>query len=196
MLILITLIIKLINLIIIIQVYITFECSLFNKLSQTLLSVQSLIFIHINVDVYYIHVNYIATLFSYNRTNRKSCTQRINSDCRNRCTLYRKPNTCSNTSKVATISYATRQLCPRYEGQLTWIAEPICHSFRSRVRPHDYHHSGLRTDELGRTERVIERGRYLRTILTQFVAEGVVYSVGPVRPSHSAPSVNYHLLGW
>ena len=24
----------------------------------------------------------------------------------------------------------------------------------------------------------------------------VVYAVGPVRPPHSAPNVNYHLLGW
>ena len=59
----------------------------------------------------------------------------------------------------------TRQPCPTYEGQLTWMAEPISHSFRSLVRPHDYHHSGQRTDGQGRTERVIERGRCLRTIL-------------------------------
>ena len=36
----------------------------------------------------------------------------------------------------------------------------------------------------------------LCTILTQFVAMGVVYAVGPVRPPHSAPNTNYHLLGW
>ena len=66
---------------------------------------------------------------------------------------------------VATPPPWTRQLGPRYEGQLTWMAEPICHSFHSLVRPHDYHPSGLRTDEQGRTERVLERGRCLRTIL-------------------------------
>ena len=68
--------------------------------------------------------------------------------------------------------YITRQLCPRYEGQLTWMAEPICHSFRFLVRPHDYHHSGLRTDGEGRTERVIERGRCLRTILRAVCGDG------------------------
>ena len=45
----------------------------------------------------------------------------------------------------------------------------ICHSFRSLVRLHDYHHSGLRIDGQGRTERVTERVRCLRTILTQIV---------------------------
>ena len=30
----------------------------------------------------------------------------------------------------------------------------------------------------------------------QILAEGVVYALGPVRPTHSAPNVNYHLLGW
>ena len=59
----------------------------------------------------------------------------------------------------------TRQLGPRYEVQLTWMAEPICHSFRSLVCPHDCHDSGLWTDGQGRTERVIERRRRLRTIL-------------------------------
>ena len=37
--------------------------------------------------------------------------------------------------------------------------------FCSLIRPQDYHHSGLRTDGQGRTERVLERGRYVRTIL-------------------------------
>ena len=69
-------------------------------------------------------------------------------------------------------SLLTRQLGPRYEGQLTWMAEPICHSFRSLVRPHDYHHSGLRTDEQGRTERVLQRGRCLRTILSAVCCDG------------------------
>ena len=68
--------------------------------------------------------------------------------------------------------------------------------FRSLVRPHDYHYSGLRTDGQGRTERVIEREHYLRTNLTQFVSMGVLYVAGPKRPAHSAPNVNYHLLGW
>ena len=62
----------------------------------------------------------------------------------------------TRTLRVHLVDYNTRQLGPRYEGQLTWMAEPICHSFGSLVRPHDYHHSGLRTDEQGRTERVLE----------------------------------------
>ena len=75
--------------------------------------------------------------------------------------------------------FPTRQLGPRYEGQLTWMAEPICHSFRSLVRPHDGHHSGLRTDGQGRTERVIERGRCLRTILRAVCGDGGGVRRGP-----------------
>ena len=73
----------------------------------------------------------------------------------------------------------TRQLGPRYEGQLTWMAEPICHCFRSLVHPHDYHYSGLRTDGQGRTERVIERGRCLRTILRAVFGDGGGVRRGP-----------------
>ena len=40
------------------------------------------------------------------------------------------------------------------------------------------------------------RGPCCAPIYTQFVAEGVVYAVGPVRPPHSAPNVNYHMLSW
>ena len=72
----------------------------------------------------------------------------------------------------------TRQLRPRYEGQLTWIAEPICHSFRSLVRPHDYHHSGPRSDGQGRTE----RGRCLRSIFCVVCGEGGAVCRGP-RPT-------------
>ena len=71
--------------------------------------------------------------------------------------------------------FPTSQLCPRYEGQLTWMAEPICHFFRSLVR----HHSGLRTDGQGRTERVIERGRCLRTILRAVCGDGGGVRRGP-----------------
>ena len=72
-----------------------------------------------------------------------------------------------------------RQLGPRYEGQLTWMVEPICHSFCSLVRSHDYHHLGLRTDGQGRTERVIERGRCLRTILRAVCGGGGGACRGP-----------------
>ena len=75
----------------------------------------------------------------------------------------------------------TRQLIPRCKGQLTWMAEPICHSFRSLVRPHDYHHSGLWTDGQGRTERVNNADAVCAPFYVQFVAEGVVYVVGPQR---------------
>ena len=59
-----------------------------------------------------------------------------------------------------------------------------------------YHHMCLRTDGRWRTWMVRDADAALRTILTQFVAMGVVYAVGPVRPPHSAPNTNYHLLGW
>ena len=59
------------------------------------------------------------------------------------------------------------------------MAEHICHSFRSLVRPHDYHPSGLRMDGQGRTERVIERGRCLRTILRAVCGEGGGVRRGP-----------------
>ena len=54
----------------------------------------------------------------------------------------------------------------------------------------------LRTDGRWRTWMERDADAALRTILTQFVAMGVVYAVGPVRPPHSAPNTNYHLLGW
>ena len=59
-----------------------------------------------------------------------------------------------------------------------------------------YHHMCLRTDGRWRTWMERDADAALRTILTQFVAMGVVYAVGPVRPPHSAPNTNYHLLGW
>ena len=59
------------------------------------------------------------------------------------------------------------------------MADLICHSFRSLVRPHDYHHSGLRTDGQGRTERVVERGRCLRTILRAVCGDGGGLRRGP-----------------
>ena len=59
------------------------------------------------------------------------------------------------------------------------MAEPICHSFRSLVRPHDYHHSGLRTNGQGRTEHVIERGRCLRTTLYAVCGDGGGVCRGP-----------------
>ena len=71
------------------------------------------------------------------------------------------------------------------------MVEPICHSFRSLVRSDDYHHSALRTDGQGRKERVVERGRCLRTILRGDVG-GVrrgprtATSIGPQRELPSA----------
>ena len=58
-----------------------------------------------------------------------------------------------------------------------------------------YHHMCLRTDGRWRTWMERDADAALRTILTQFVEMGVVYAVGPVRPPHSAPNTNYHLLG-
>ena len=65
---------------------------------------------------------------------------------------------------VTSVTSDTRQLGPRYEEQLTWMAEPICHSFRSLVRLHDYHHSGLRTDG--------QNVCCLRTILSPVCGDG------------------------
>ena len=64
------------------------------------------------------------------------------------------------------------------------------------------HHFLLRTDGQRPIVNTERRGhRCASVILMQFVAEGVVYAVGPVRvvmvrPSRSAPNANYHLLGW
>ena len=53
------------------------------------------------------------------------------------------------------------------------------------------------TDERTGTDRtLIERGRCLCTILRAVCGEGGGVCHGPVRPPHSASSVNYHLLGW
>ena len=85
----------------------------------------------------------------------------------------------TRTPRVHLVDYNTRQLGPRYEGKLTWMAEPICHSFRSLVRPHDYHHSGLRTDEQGRTERVLDTRTLIAHHLCAVCGEGGGVRRGP-----------------
>ena len=63
------------------------------------------------------------------------------------------------------------------------------------VRPHDAHHFSLRTDGQRPIVPFWDTRTLLRTILTQFVTEGVVCAVGPIQSSHLTPNVNYHLLG-
>ena len=65
------------------------------------------------------------------------------------------------------------------------IAEPIPHPKRPPLSP------SRRSSFFAADKRAL-----LHIILMQFVAEGVAYAVGPVRPPHSALNVNCHLLGW
>ena len=76
------------------------------------------------------------------------------------------------------------------------MAEPIPHPKRPPRTP-SRRSSFFASDGRAETDSYFWEARTpLRTILMQFVAEEVVYAVGPVRPPHSAPNTNYHLLGW
>ena len=56
---------------------------------------------------------------------------------------------------------------------------------------------GLRTDGQGRTGRVIENAdAVLRTIFRAVCGEGGGVHRGPRATTYSAPSTNYHRLGW
>ena len=88
-------------------------------------------------------------------------------------------------------------LGPRYERQLIFMAEPTPH-LKHPPRTPSRHSSFFAPDGRAETDsfHFETRGHCCAPIYMQFVAEGVVYVVCPVRPPHSATNVNYHLLGW
>ena len=53
----------------------------------------------------------------------------------------------------------------------------------------------LRTDGRWTDMNGERRGRCVAHHFNAVCGDGVVYAVGPVRPPHSAPNTNYHLLG-
>ena len=79
------------------------------------------------------------------------------------------------------------------------MAEPNRHSFRTLVLTHDVSSSGS-TDGRTGTDRTCDRTRTMLAHHFDAICGdgglGVLYVAGPVRPAHSAPKVNYHLLGW
>ena len=85
------------------------------------------------------------------------------------------------------LNLVTNQLCPIYEGQLIFMAETIPYPKRPR-RTLSRRSSFFATDGRAGTDSSILR--YAETIAHHFTAicgGGVVYAVGPVRPSHSGP---------
>ena len=89
------------------------------------------------------------------------------------------------------------QLSPRHEGLLIFMAEPIPHPKRPPRTP-SRRSSFFAADGWAETDSSILRhaAPLLRTNLHAVSGGGVVYVAGPVRPPHSAPNVNYFLLGW
>ena len=56
------------------------------------------------------------------------------------------------------------------------------------ARPHNTHHFSLRTDGQRPIVNTARREHRCAPFYMPFVAKGVLYVVGPVRPAHSAPA--------